>query len=167
MTVEWQIYVQTDSIFCHSDGCKKAHYWTMKPLSKLEFVGGEIVIKTADSKTRSWFPSMDQGIGHLWLWSPVPTKLSEKVHNTPKTMVQCGCRYEAQVASWNFTHSCTWSSVLPGWWDTCQKERNHEDETPTGKVSNTRPTKHHKTTQMTDCYMSTRKNSPHAITRWT
>ena len=26
---------------------------------------------------------------------------------------------------------------------------------------------HPKTTQLTDCFMSTRKNAPHAITRWT
>ena len=40
-------------IFCHSDGCKKvkkAHYWTIEPLSK--FGGGETVLKTAESKNK-------------------------------------------------------------------------------------------------------------------
>ena len=39
-------------ICCHSDGCKKtkkAHYWTIEPLSKFEFGGGETVIKTAEA----------------------------------------------------------------------------------------------------------------------
>ena len=74
MVVEWQIYVHPDCIFCHSDGCKKvekAHYWTIEPLSNFEFSGGETVIKTAEAK------NMDQVIWHLWLWSPVPPKLSE------------------------------------------------------------------------------------------
>ena len=34
-----------DSIFCHSDGCKivkKTYYWTIEPLSKFEFGGGEL-----------------------------------------------------------------------------------------------------------------------------
>ena len=43
-------------------------------------------------ETRSWFPSTDQGIGPLCSWSSVPAKLSEKVHSTPITLVQCGCR---------------------------------------------------------------------------
>ena len=87
MVVEWQIYVHPDNIFCHSDGCKKvkkAYSWTTEPVSKFEFGGGETVIKTAEAKTRSWFPFMDQGIGHLWLWSPLPPKLSEKVCNRPR-----------------------------------------------------------------------------------
>ena len=82
-------------LFCHSDGCnkvKKAHYWTKEPLSKFEFGGWETVIRTAEAKTRSWFPSMDQGIGPLCSWSSVPAKLSEKVHSTPITVVPCGCR---------------------------------------------------------------------------
>ena len=44
-----------ECIFCHSDGCKKtkkAHYWTIKPLSKLEFGGGEILIKTAEAENK-------------------------------------------------------------------------------------------------------------------
>ena len=44
-----------DSIFCHSDGCrkvKKAHYWTIEPLSKFEFGGGETGIKTAEAKNK-------------------------------------------------------------------------------------------------------------------
>ena len=49
-------------------------------------------------KTRSWIPSTDQEIGPLCLWSPVPAKLSEKVHNTPRTMVQCGCRMTSSVS---------------------------------------------------------------------
>ena len=41
-----------DCIFCHSDGCKKVkktYYWTIEPLSKFEFGGGETVIKTAEA----------------------------------------------------------------------------------------------------------------------
>ena len=67
-----------DCIFCHSDGCKevkKAHYWIKKLLSKLEFGGGEIVIKTAAAKNNI----MISFYGHFWLWSQVPPKLSEKV----------------------------------------------------------------------------------------
>ena len=93
MVVEWQICVQPRLHFSHPDGCekvKRAHYWKTEPLCKFEFGGGETVIKTAEAKTRSWYPSMDQGI---WpLVRPSSTKLSEKLHNTPKTMVQCGCR---------------------------------------------------------------------------
>ena len=87
MVVEWQICVQPNSIFCHSDGCKKvkkAHCWTIEPLSKFDFGGEETVIKTAEAKTGSWFPSMDKRIGHLWLRSPVLPKLSEKVRNRPR-----------------------------------------------------------------------------------
>ena len=43
----------SDRFMSNPDGCKKvkkAHYWTIKPLSKLEFGGGEIVIKTAEAK---------------------------------------------------------------------------------------------------------------------
>ena len=53
-----------DCIFYHSDGCKKVkkgHYWTIEPPFKFEFGGGETVIKTAEAKHKSWFPSMDQG----------------------------------------------------------------------------------------------------------
>ena len=66
MAVEWQIYVQPDCIFCHSDGCKKvkkAHYWTLKPLSKLKFGDGEIVIKTAEVRNKimiSFYGSRDR-----------------------------------------------------------------------------------------------------------
>ena len=66
MAVEWQIYLQPDCIFCHSDGCKKvkkAYYWTIKPLSKLEFGGGEIVIKTVEAKNKiiiSFYGSRDR-----------------------------------------------------------------------------------------------------------
>ena len=55
MVVEWRIHVQPDSIFCHSDGCrkvKKAYYWTTEHLSKFEFGGGEPVIKTAEAKNK-------------------------------------------------------------------------------------------------------------------
>ena len=41
-----------DCIFCHSDGCnkvKKTYYWTIEPLSKFEFGGGETIIKTAEA----------------------------------------------------------------------------------------------------------------------
>ena len=31
-------------------------------------------------------------------------------------------------------HSCIWTIMLPGRWDTCQKEVNHEDDIPTGKL---------------------------------
>ena len=49
-----------DCVVCHSDRCKKvkkAYYWTIEPLSKFEFGGGETVIKTAESKNKfmiSW-----------------------------------------------------------------------------------------------------------------
>ena len=84
-----------DCIFCHSDGCKKVkktYYFTIEPLSKFEFGGWETVLKLQRLKTRSWFPSMDQGIGHLWLWSQVPPKLSERYTTYPKIiLVQPGC----------------------------------------------------------------------------
>ena len=31
-------------------------------------------------------------------------------------------------------HSCIWTIMLPGRWNTCQKEVNHGDDIPTGKV---------------------------------
>ena len=46
-------------IFCHSDGCKnvkKAHYWTIEPLSKFGFGGEETVTKTAESKNKIMIP---------------------------------------------------------------------------------------------------------------
>ena len=82
-------------IFCHSDGykkVKKAYYWTMEPLYKFESGCGETVVKTTEAKHKimiSFHRSRDRNV---WLWSPVPPKLSEKVHKTPRTMVQCGCR---------------------------------------------------------------------------
>ena len=87
-----------DCIFCHSDGCKKEknpYYWTIEPLSKFEFGGWEIVFKTAEAKNNimiSFHGSSDRA---SVLWSPVPSKfskLSEKVHSTPRIMVRCGCR---------------------------------------------------------------------------
>ena len=53
-------------IICHSDGCKKvkkAHYWTIEPISKYEFGGGETVIKTAEAKNKitiSFYGSRDR-----------------------------------------------------------------------------------------------------------
>ena len=44
---------------------------------------------------------MDQGIGHLWLRSKVPPKLSEKVHNSPRKKFQysggVGKKLEKQI----------------------------------------------------------------------
>ena len=53
------------------------------PLTNLNLVVEKLWSKVLRLKTRSWSPSMDQGIWHLWLWSPVPPKLSEKVRNRP------------------------------------------------------------------------------------
>ena len=42
----------SNCIFCHSNGCKnvkKTYYWTIEPLSKFEFGGGETVIKTTEA----------------------------------------------------------------------------------------------------------------------
>ena len=50
-------------IFCHSKKIKKAHYWTIEPLSKFEFGGGEAVIKTAEAKNKimiSFYGSRDR-----------------------------------------------------------------------------------------------------------
>ena len=55
-----------DSIFCHSDGCrkvKKAHYWTIDPPSKFEFGGGETVIKTAEGGLAHGLMEMI-----FWIW---------------------------------------------------------------------------------------------------
>ena len=65
MAVEWQIYVRPLLHFL-SLGCKKvkkAQYWTIEPLSKFEFGGGETVIKTAESKHKimiSFYGSRDR-----------------------------------------------------------------------------------------------------------
>ena len=65
MAVEWQIYVQPRLHFL-SLGCKKvkkAHYWTIVPLSKLKIGGGEIVIKTSEAKNKimiSFYGSRDR-----------------------------------------------------------------------------------------------------------
>ena len=97
-------------IFCRSDGCKKAkkaHYWTLEPLSEFEFGGGETVIKIAESKNKSWFPSMDQGIGHLWLWSKVPPNFSEKVHRTPRKKFWYSEGVGKKLEKQNLEISCT------------------------------------------------------------
>ena len=68
-------------IFCYSDRCKKvkrAHHWTIEPLSKFEFGGGETVMRTTEAKNKIM-------IEPSGLWSPVPPKLSEKVHR-PRIM---------------------------------------------------------------------------------
>ena len=47
-----RIMSNPDCIFCHSNGCKKVkktYYWTIEPLSKLEYGGGETIIKTAEA----------------------------------------------------------------------------------------------------------------------
>ena len=47
--------------------------------------------------------------------------------------VDVGKKLEKQNLE-NFMHSCIWTIMLPGRWDTCQKEVNHGDDIPTGKV---------------------------------
>ena len=83
-----------DCMFCHSDVRKSRKHiiWQKSAYPNLNLVVEKLYSKLQKLKTRSWFLSMDQGIGPLCLWNPVPPNLSEKVHNTPRTMAQCGCR---------------------------------------------------------------------------
>ena len=86
-----------DCIFCHWDGCKKvkkAHYWTIKPLSKFEFDGEETVIKTAESKNKimmSFYGSRDRT---FMIGKQSSTKVvwngTQQIQK--KILVQWGCR---------------------------------------------------------------------------
>ena len=60
----WVTYLcPTPTAFSVTKKVKKAHYWTIEPLSKFEFGGGEAVIKTAEAKNKimiSFYGSRDR-----------------------------------------------------------------------------------------------------------
>ena len=50
---------------------------------------------------------MDQGVGHLWLWSPVPPTLSEKVHNRPRNNSGTVWMLDEKLEKQNLENPCT------------------------------------------------------------
>ena len=73
----------------HTDVRKsKKHIFGQKsPYPNFNVVMEKLLSKLQRLKTRSWCSSIYQWIGPLCLWSPVPPRLSEKVHNSPRIMV--------------------------------------------------------------------------------